>query len=283
MTMLQTEEQHSTIRSDSSERKLDPSLIELPKNGHGKSVYAVLAVMIVVSVFVLAMAFVWRDHLMTRTVLVRGEQILTEKQVIELANIPPHIGLYDIDLTEIEQNIRRNAFVENVVVKRDAPSALRIIVEERKPIALLTTASGNMFFVDDKGMILPHIATTAAFDLPVITGADSTSAVIVGRLATDGDILAALDALSAARAVGRDVFHLISEIRVRHGYHDLVLYSSDAGVPIIFGKGNAVKKMAELDVFWKQVVVQEGPQNIRYIDLRFDDQIVVSSVPQKLS
>ncbi len=270
------------MNDDTENEQLSTTPVEI-KKAHGRNVYFVLVVFLACCIFVLVMAIVWRSHLITNAIVVRGEQILTEKQVIELANVPARVGLYDIDLTTIEQNVRRSAFVKNVIVKRDAPSALRIMIEERKPIAVLTTANGNMFFIDDEGMVLPHLATSAAFDLPVITGADSTETLIVGQRATDGDILAALDALSAARAVGSDVFHLISEIRLRHGRHDLVLYSSDAGVPIIFGKGNAVKKMAELDAFWKQVVVQQGPQNIRYIDLRFDDQIVVSSVPQKLS
>lgn len=253
------------------------------QQSHGKSVYVILTAMVAVGIFVLTMSFVWRSHLIMNAVVVRGEQILTEQQVIELAHIPPHVGLYDVDLTTIEQNVRHSAFVKNVVVKRDAPSTMRIVIEERKPIAVLTTTKGRMFFIDDEGIILPHVAVAAAFDLPAITGADSAAALVVGQQTADGDILAALDALRAARAVGSDVFHLISEIHVRHGYHDLVIYSSDAGVPIIFGKGNAVKKMVELDAFWKQVVLQQGPQNIRYIDLRFDDQIVVSSVPQKLS
>jgi cell division protein FtsQ len=270
------------MNDDAVNGQVDATPVE-PRRSHSRNVYFVLTVFLACCIFVLAMALVWRSHLITNAVVVRGEQILTEKQVIELANVPTHAELYDIDLTTIEQNVRRSAFVKNVVVKRDAPSALRIIIEERKPIAVLTTVKGNMFFVDDEGIVLPHIATSAAFDLPVITGADSTKALAVGQRTTDGDILAALDALSAARAVGSDVFHLISEVRLRHGGHDLVFYSSDAGVPIIFGKGNAVKKMVELDAFWKQVVMQEGPQNIRYIDLRFDDQIVVSSVSQKLS
>ncbi len=269
------------MNDDAENEQLSTTPAEIKKS-HSRNVYFVLAAFLACCIFVLVMAFVWRSHLITNAIIVRGEQILTEKQVIELANVPVHAGLYDIDLTTIEQNVHRSAFVKNVIVKRDAPSALRIMIEERKPIAVLTSSKGSLYFVDDEGIILPHITTNVAFDLPVITGADSTEALVAGQRTTDGDILAALDALSAARAVGTDVFHLISEIRVRRG-RDMVLYSSDAGVPIIFGQGNAVKKMAELDAFWKQVVIQEGPQNIRYIDLRFDDQIVISSVPQKLS
>ncbi len=65
------------------------------------------------------------------------------------------------------------------------------------------------------------------------------------------------------------------EIRLRRG-HDLVLYSFESGVPIIFGKGEAVKKIVKLDAFWQKFIQNNETKDIQYIDIRFDDQVIVS-------
>lgn len=192
-------------------------------------------------------------------------------------------GMYEVDLTGIQKNIQRNHFVKSVAVMRDAPSTIRISVEERAPIALLSLpGKSELLYVDDEGYILPHVATQAIFDLPIISGVDSQAVVTVGQRTPHADVLAALEALEVARQVSSELFHTISEVRIRNG-HDMVLYSTDAGVPIIFGRGDAAKKMIKLDAFWKKFIAEQGSQEIRYIDVRFEDQVVVSSNIKKSS
>ena len=164
-----------------------------------------------------------------------------------------------------------------MVVARDAPATIRISVEERTPIALLCIPGRtDMLYIDDEGYILPHVSSQAIFDLPIISGIDSLADVAVGDCTSQADILAALETLETAQRVSSELYRLISEVRIHSG-HDMVLYSADTGIPIIFGRGDAVKKMVKLDAFWKKFVAEQGSQDIRYIDIRFEDQVIVSS------
>ena len=95
-------------------------------------------------------------------------------------------------------------------------------------------------------------------------------------------MLAALEALESAQNVSSELYHMISEVKIWSG-HDMVLYTAEGGVPIIFGRGESAKKMVKLDAFWKKFITEQGPQDIRYIDLRFEDQVIVSSITKKSS
>jgi len=47
------------------------------------------------------------------------------------------------------------------------------------------------------------------------------------------------------------------------------------GVPMIFGRGEIAMMLVRLEAFWNDVVHERGSDNLQYVDLRFDDQVVV--------
>jgi len=246
-------------------------------SSHGKKVYGVFALILIVVIMSWLGTMQWKQHLTVTGIIVDGEHILSKEELVKLAQISLKTRMYDVDLTAIQNNIVKNHFVKNVEVTRDAPSTIRIEVEERTPIALLSLPANNdLLYIDDEGYILPHISSQAIFDLPVISGVDSITIVDVGQPTAHPDVLGAVEALETARRVSSELFHMISEVRIRTG-HDMVLYSADTGIPIIFGRGDAAKKMVKLDAFWKKFITDQGAQNIRYIDVRYEDQVIISS------
>ena len=249
----------------------------------GKKVYGLFILLVVVSGTLWFGAIQWKDHLTVSGIIVDGERILTKEEVVKLSQISLKTKMYDVDLMAIQKNIRKNHYVRNAAVTRDAPSTIRISVEERTPLALLLLpGKGELLAIDGEGYVLPHVASQAIYDLPVVSGIDSENVATVGEQTRNADVRAAIEALEAARLVSSELYHMISEVRTRSG-HDMVLYSADTGVPIIFGRGDAVKKMVKLDEFWKEFVSERGLQDFKYIDVRFDDQVVVSSNSKKAS
>jgi cell division protein FtsQ len=244
---------------------------------HGRKVYWVFALLSAFAIAVWLGTMQWKDHLTVGGIIVEGEHILTKEEVVKLSQVSLKTKMYEVDLTGIEKNIVKNHFVKNVAVTRDAPGVIRISVVERTPIALLLVPGNNdLLSVDDEGYVLPHASSQSMFDLPIISGIDSLAGVPIGQRTPQADVLAAIDVLETAQRVRSELFHMISEVRIHNG-HDMVLYSADTGIPILFGRGDVVKKMVKLDAFWKKFIAEEGAQDIRYIDVRFDDQVVVSS------
>ena len=54
-----------------------------------------------------------------------------------------------------------------------------------------------------------------------------------------------------------------------------MLYTAEGGVPVLFGRGNSASKLVRLEAFWNTIVRERGTASLQYIDLRFNDQIVV--------
>jgi cell division septal protein FtsQ len=81
------------------------------------------------------------------------------------------------------------------------------------------------------------------------------------------------------KTVNRPMYHNISEVQVRNG-GDIVVYSAEGGVPIIFGRDDMPSKLVRLETFWNTIVRTRGTQLLQYVDLRYQDQVVVSWKPE---
>jgi cell division septal protein FtsQ len=75
------------------------------------------------------------------------------------------------------------------------------------------------------------------------------------------------------KIVNRPMYHNISEVQVRNG-GDIIMYSAEGGVPIIFGRDEMPSKLVRLETFWNNVVRIRGTQLLQYVDLRYQDQVV---------
>ncbi len=240
---------------------------------HGKRVYVYFVLLLILVFAVFGVKAKWQKHVSVRQISVEGLSVVSKEEVVRLMNLPTNVPMYQLDLTAIQKNILSNSFVEYVTVQRDAPSTLRIVVRERKPAAILV--ANELYYIAGDGTVLPYIASSETYDIPVISGVDSVSRIKTGQRLINTDVQEALEIISASKMTSENLFHAISEIRLRKG-HDVLLYSFETGAPIIFGKGDAVKKMIKLEAFWQTFLQNNDTKDIQYIDIRFDDQVVVS-------
>jgi cell division septal protein FtsQ len=250
--------------------------IELPEvvqPVYGKRVYIYFALIAFALLAVFVVKAKWQQHAPARQVSVEGISVISKEEIVRLMKLPPNVPMYEIDLTSLQRNILTNSFVKKVVIQRDAPSTLRVIIEERTPSAILL--ANDLFYIASDGMVLPYIASSETYDIPVISGVDSLNGIKPGQRLFNADVQEALEIIEASKITGKNISHAISEIRLRKG-HDLVLYSFETGVPIIFGKGDAAKKIVKLDAFWQKFIQNNETKDIQYIDIRFDDQVIVS-------
>lgn len=252
--------------------QIDLEFNEQPQT-HGKRVYVYFGLVSMIMLAVFLGKARWQENIPVSQISVEGNTVLTKEDVYRLMKLPPRVPMFEVDLMELQKNIRTNTFVKNVVVQRDAPSMLRVIIEERVPAALLV--ANELYYIDDEGVVLPYTVSSETYDIPVISGVDSSTQIKVGKRLFNQDLREALDIITTAKLTSDKIFHAISEIRLRKG-HDKILYTFETDIPIIFGKGDIVNKIVKLDAFWQQYIHNNDAQGINYIDVRFDDQVVVS-------
>jgi cell division protein FtsQ len=217
-------------------------------------------------------ANLWKSGLVVKNVVVLGNRVIDTNEILQLAHITEGSRLYDLDLLEIQRDVVSHYFLKAAVVERDPPSTVRITVTERTPVAMINT--GEVRFLDGDGVVLPHAVSGELFDLPFISGIPQDARTEVGSTLTHPDIREALEILVAAPVVSPELSHLLSEIHLRSG-GDVILYAAEGAVPILFGRGDAPKKLLLLDTFWKNAVLKQGSASVQYIDIRFTDQVVV--------
>ena len=233
---------------------------------------SVMAGLVIVVIAITFGANLWKRDLRVADVRCVGNHIVSSEDILQSAQIKPNARLFDVDLFAVEQRVRKNHFIKSVSVNRNAPDGITIAVSERTPVAVLP--GERLLTIDEEGMVLPYVATEYTFDLPVLTGMASSRKSLPGQRLPSESLREALSVLDVAREIGDHMYRRISEVH-RRDNGDLIIFTSEGGVPVFLGKGEVVNNLVKFDGFWKEIVSRRGPQELAYVDLRFADQVVV--------
>ena len=141
-----------------------------------------------------------------------------------------------------------------------------------QPVAALV--GDRILYLDAEGYVLPPVHAGNIADLPVITGEAGGADCVPGRRIKSHRLREALEILTTAQRVGDDLYHMISEVHCSPD-STFVLFTTESGVPVAFGRGDAAAKLVKFDGFWKQIAMQRGAAQLKTVDIRFADQVVV--------
>jgi cell division protein FtsQ len=235
--------------------------------GSGKKKWNVLEsvffiLIVIVSGYVLLQSPIFEVH----RVLVRGNENISEEQIISLANIGIGENIFKVDLNTARANLELHSMIKEVQVVRSLPSSVVINVYERKPLALLPTREG-FIKVDEEGVYLQE-AKAGTPGLPVLTGIEYElpnpgQAVQSERL---GDALKVITGLPAS------VVASLSEV---HSGKDgqIIIYTLE-GIQCRLGLAMEIpEKGAILEQLLLQLSIHKD--KINYIDLSCVGQPVV--------
>lgn len=211
----------------------------------------------------------WKNQLMLHDVKIYDASMLTDDEVKTLAEVQGGSALYRLNLAQISHFVERNPFVRQAVVVRALPNDLTITVHERNPIALLAVAAPTaMLSVDNDGVVLP-LPLGRKNDLPVIT--NIAEKLSVGDT-VKGNLMQAVKLIYDADKIGTALSADIAE--VKFDGDNLIAYTTASSLPVIIGKGDLDRKLIYLQSFLKEIA-DNGNPGYDYIDLRFNNQIVV--------
>ena len=217
----------------------------------------------------------WKNKLVLRDVKVYDASLLTDNEVRNLADVQLGVPLYGLSLSTISHRVKQNPFVKKAVVVRALPYDLTITVQEREPLALLAMP-GSMLSVDEDGIVLP-LPLERKNDVPVIT--NITNQLSVGDT-VKGALMDAVNLLADARRAGTAVSASIAEVRLSGGSSEqkgnLIVFTTVASLPVIIGTGSFERKILYLQKFLTEIA-SAGDADYRYVDLRFDGQIVLGT------
>jgi cell division protein FtsQ len=223
-------------------------------------------------------ANIWKGELRVKEVRVEGNWTVRTEDILAAAAIPRNEKLFEVDLFSAQRRVSQTHFLRSVTVTRELPARIVISVVERVPLSAV--ALDELLYIDTEGYVLPAVRSENVFDLPVLTGNLPRDELVPGRHISSDAMREAVTLLTLAQRVDEQLYWRISEVHV-DGKNDLIFYTSDAGVPVIVGHDNIGLKLVKFDSFWKQMVDRRGAQELQYIDLRFQDQVIVKWTSKK--
>lgn len=190
-----------------------------------------------------------------------GVRNLSPEVVIGALRLPPHASVFD-DARTLTARVRGLRGVSDARVVRRLPAALKVIVREVEPVALVPGQRG-MVVVDAAARALPFDPARSGLDLPVAAAADSgVIAVLALVQAVDAALFQDITAARRWREGGEGGGTrggVLLELQARR-----VLLRTDAGPEVIRVVGQVTQDLAararayvELDARYAgQVVVR---------------------------
>ncbi|MDZ4789298.1 MAG: FtsQ-type POTRA domain-containing protein [Blastochloris sp.] len=172
---------------------------------------AFLAIMAIIGVGVhmastsiLQTALYKNDEFKLKMIEVEIQGNVTKAEVINWSRVKIGQNLMTLNLAEIRHRLSNMPYIANVRVERDLPSTLRLVVEERQPVAKIVpdSPSGSrlaqpVYYIDYQGYMMKPKAGERLKPLPTITGVayeNVQEGVRTDRL----EIMSALNLLRAA-------------------------------------------------------------------------------------
>ncbi len=203
-------------------------------------------------------------------VIVSGNRLLSTDEILNLLKVDPDTRLTDLDLRKVQHILEGHPYIETALVSRRFPSTLQIEVVERIPIAYL--AGSRLYAVDEQGVLLPFIQSNALGSLPVINGLKDFPER-VGEAIPSDRIKQAIELIHAIRIVDMDMYQRLSEVGFNR-QKGFVLYFTDSRFPVYMGFNDFLQRVQKAKAFFEQVKKEKRYRKIRYVDVRFDDQVV---------
>lgn len=105
------------------------------------------------------------------SVVVRGSSMLTVQEVRAVANVPSDTPLARLDTAAVAERVRQLPEVHTVEVFRSWPNTVRIVITERKPVAL-TIQNDQYVLVDREAVAFRQVPEPP--DLPLVEVDDLT-------------------------------------------------------------------------------------------------------------
>jgi cell division septal protein FtsQ len=172
--------------------------------------------------------------------------------------------LFWMDTERLRAEITALRWVRGVLIRKDPPDRLSLVIEERQPVLWLVRPEG-VFLLSDDGYVLDRVNQGNISPIPVVSDLDSQA----------DDLLPLLISISKEiRLKQKDFYDRVTEFRWSE--RGPVVYLEGLDAPIYLPKRDVTKNIPNFQgLYLDQISKRVDLKGIRYIDLRWDEEIAV--------
>jgi cell division protein FtsQ len=181
-------------------------------------------------------------------------------------------SMEQINLDDIERNIKANPYIASAKVFGDMNGVIHIEIEQREPVLRIINAGGQDFYVDREGLKMP---VSSNFTANVIVANGNITEFFNGKLDTLRNPLAN-DLYETALFIRADTLWdaQIEQLYVAEN-KDIELIPRVGNQRIILGDADSLDvKMRNLREFYKQAMPTVGWDAYKTINIKYTNQVV---------
>jgi cell division protein FtsQ len=208
-------------------------------------------------------------HGVSNNFFVDKKDILNSITASEAAN-PVGKATGSFNLKKLEAELQKNVWIKSAQLFFDNNEILKVMVQEREPVARVFTVTGTTFYIDNDLTMLP-LSDKFSARLPVFTNFPSDKKVLAKA---DSSLLGDIRTISLA--LQKDSFSMAMVEQV-----DITPQRMFEMIPkignqlIVFGDATDVNaKLEKLKLFYKEIMVKAGWNNYSVINVQYKNQVV---------
>ena len=197
---------------------------------------------------------------------VEGNDKIKSDTIISLSQIKEDENLFRINKGSIANKIKENPYIGSVSIKRELPSKIRIIVEERE-IAYQIKVVDSFVCINYEGYILEKSAQKKG--IPVVEGLKTNKETLLNSKRLSNDDIGSLNGMYKIMSSAKvnDIAKLITKIIIKDEEYILELEDEDKTV-YIGDENNLNKKMSYLKSILDE---EEDNEGIIFLNVDFNN------------
>ena len=134
-----------------------------------KSPYGLILLLILLTTYNPKLDFIINSNLNIQKIIVENNLILDSNKIKEKLNFLYKENLFFFKTKNIVENLKNETFIKSFSIKKIYPNTLKLIIVERKPIAILQNKK-KKFYISDQGSLINFIEIKAYSNLPIVFG-----------------------------------------------------------------------------------------------------------------
>jgi hypothetical protein len=187
----------------------------------------------------------------------RGERLAQVQEIADRACRGKPLFLFDVEA--LRARIQALRWVRGLVVRKDPPDRLILLVEERRPLVWLVSPKG-VFLVSEDGMVMDRVAPGNLAPIPVVADPRSQE---------DRSFLGVLRAARTLKARQRDFYDRVTELRWSD--RGPVAFIEGLDAPIFLSREDPARNVPNFQALYLSKLAGEAKASApRYFDLRWD-------------
>jgi hypothetical protein len=172
--------------------------------------------------------------------------------------------LFWFDAEKLRQSVESQRWVKSLLIRRDPPDRLSLVVEERKPVLWLARPDG-VFLLSEDGIVLDRLNQVDLLPIPVVADPKSQE---------NGPMIQLIRAATSLRNKQKEFYDRLTELRWSE--RGPVAYLEGLDAPIYLSRLDATKNIPNFQMlFLNELSKRPDLTSLRYVDLRWEDEIAV--------